>query len=487
MIGRAHELGAIVLALLLCALAPAARTEIPPELAAAIETTQRELPGLLHLKPGDRYLAGTDDAQIDALLARVAAGRWDATSEAAVWVVLEGFSREQGPTATYGRSLASRVAGLAATSRDVATLNGVARVLERFLADQSHEYSLLAQGLLSEKIRCGAASVGDDALVERIAAEVNPDRELVAIGSTDGTIADRYGLHPRADLFAVAARGESVAAAGYFGTVLVSADGGATWSAPATGTDEPLYAVALGPAGELWAAGRDGVVLRSTDGGATFSRRKTPFDRHVFGLFAPAADTVLAVGDFGLQLHSRDGGARWECIPREEDVILGRIAPAGADAVVAGEFGTLERLPEGRPPGRRAQLEGVPADLYVFDVWLDEAGRVGVAVGLGGAILRSEDGGATWARVGSEITRDLFGVGGAGERVTIVGEGGFAAHSTDGGRTFATSALPALPVSLTDVEVTPSGRAFAVGPRGLVLRSDDAGASFRPVHGAGAP
>jgi photosystem II stability/assembly factor-like uncharacterized protein len=166
-------------------------------------------------------------------------------------------------------------------------------------------------------------------------------------------------------------------------------------------------------------------------------------------------------------------------------VILGRLASAGEDAVVAGEFGTLERLPGGRPPGRRGQLQGVPADVYVFDVWFDEAGRVGVAVGLSGAILRSEDGGATWSRVEAPITRDLFGVGGAGERVAIVGEGGFAAHSSDGGRTFTTSELPPLPLALTDVELTASGRGFAVGPRGLVLRSDDSGASFRPVHGVG--
>jgi photosystem II stability/assembly factor-like uncharacterized protein len=473
-------------ALLLACAAAQARAEISPELASAIETTQRAHPGLLVIKPGDRYLAATGDAQLDALLAGIAAGHWDETSEAAVWSVLEGFSREQGPTATYGRNLTGRVAGLAATSGDAATLNGVARVLERFLADQSHSYSLLAQGLLSEKVRCGAASIGDDALVARVSAEVNPDKEL-GVGITDGTIADRYGIHPKADLFAVAIRGDSVAAAGYFGSVLISADGGATWSAPATGTDEPLYAVAFGPADELWAAGRGGVVLRSTDGGKSFVRRKTPFDRHVFGLFASAPGTALAVGDFGLQLRTTDGGGRWECIPREEDVILGRVAPAGPDAVVAGEFGTLERWPGGRPPGKRGVLVGVPGDIYVFDVWFDETGKVGVAVGLSGAILRSEDGGANWSRVDSPIARDLYGVGGSGDRVVIVGEGGFAAYSDDAGKSFTPAKLPALPVALTDVEVAASGKAFAVGPRGLVLRSDDRGSSVAFAHGGSAP
>jgi photosystem II stability/assembly factor-like uncharacterized protein len=125
----------------------------------------------------------------------------------------------------------------------------------------------------------------------------------------------------------------------------------------------------------------------------------------------------------------------------------------------------------------------VPSDVYVFDVWLDEAGTNGVAVGLSGAVLRTEDGGATWTRVDAPIARDLFGVGGSGSRVVVVGEGGFAAHSQDGGRSFETSDVPPLPIALHDVELTSEGRAYAVGPRGLVLRSDDAGTSFHVVHG----
>jgi len=483
--GPSRRALAATAALLLC-LAPAlARADVSPELASGIEATKRALPGLARFQDGDRFLVSTDDAAIAALLARIGAGQWDDTTATAVWVLLEGYSRQQGPVQSYGRSLAGQIAGTAASSGSAATLNGVAAVLERFLADQGHPFSILAQGLLSEKVRCGAASLGDDALVARISNEVNPDREL-GLGGTDGTIADRYGIHPQADLYSIATHGDSVAAAGYFGSLLISEDGGTTWAAPATGTDEPLYAVAYAPDGELWAGGRAGVLLRSTDGGKTFARRKTPFDRHIFGIYAPAPGTALAVGDFGLQLRTTNGGEHWECLPRKEDVILGRIAPAGADAVVAGEFGTLERMPDGQPPGRRGALAGVPDDLYVFDVWFDAAGRVGVAVGLSGAVLRSEDGGATWSRVDAGVARDLFGVGGDGERVVIVGEGGFAAYSDDGGKTFQPAALPPLPVGLNDVAVSSSGRAFAVGPRGLVLRSDDRGASFRVVHGGGA-
>jgi photosystem II stability/assembly factor-like uncharacterized protein len=472
---------AAALALSAIACACTARAADAPELQQAIETTRAKFPKLVHFAEGDHFLTGVDDAELDKLKAHISSGPWDASDEAAVWVVLEGFSREQGPAAAFGRNLMSELAGLAATSGNPATLEGVGHVLERFLGDESHPFSILAQGLLAEKIRCGAASQGLDDLVARITQEVNPDKGF-DFGSTDGTVADRFGIHPHADLFSVAASGTRVVAAGYFGTVLVSNDGGETWDAPATGTDEPLYAVAFGPNDEVWAGGRAGVMLHSKDAGRSWLRRPTPFSRHIFGLFASAPETVLAVGDFGLQLRSEDGGSRWTCIPREQDVILGRLVRAGPDAVGVGEFGTIERLRAGLPPGKRGALSDVPIDTYVYDAWFDGDGTIGVAVGLAGTILRTSDSGATWAPVKTPFTQDLFGVGGSGSRVVVAGEGGLLAVSTDGGLTFAAAESPPLPVPLTDVDFADERHAFAVGPRGLVLRSTDGGAHFAIVH-----
>jgi photosystem II stability/assembly factor-like uncharacterized protein len=67
--------------------------------------------------------------------------------------------------------------------------------------------------------------------------------------------------------------------------------------------------------------------------------------------------------------------------------------------------------------------------------------------------------------------------------VVISGEGGLLAFSEDGGRTFRAAESPPLPVTLTDAEFADAQRVFAVGPRGLVLRSDDGGAHFRLVRG----
>src|SRR5262249_4234477 len=162
------------------------------------------------------------------------------------------------------------------------------------------------------------------------------------------------------------------------------------------------------------------------------------------GLYANSPETLLAVGDFGLQLRTQDAGAHWTCIPRAQDVILGRLVRADGDAVVVGEFGTLERRPKGHPPGTRGALHGVPEDTYVYDAWFDAEGKTGIAVGLAGTILRSTDAGLSWSPIKTEFTEDLFGAGGSGTRVAVVGEGGLVAVSNDGGQTFARAESPPL-------------------------------------------
>jgi hypothetical protein len=245
------------------------------ELDAAIATARAAYPKLLRPPAGPgHFFGGVDDAELDALKARVTAGKWDEPTEAAVWVVLEGFSREQGPAATYGRNLTSDFAGLAAASGDRATLEGVGRILSRFLADQSHPYSIIAQALLSEKIRCGAASLGADDLVKSITKAVNPDKEF-DFGTTDGTVADRYGIHDRADCSAWRRADRASprrATSARFSCRATAARPGRA----VDGNDEPLYAVAYGPATSSGPRPRGRSALRDA---GQLAAPATPFAR----------------------------------------------------------------------------------------------------------------------------------------------------------------------------------------------------------------
>ena len=435
----AAALGAV--ALVVASLAVA---EVSPELDAAIATTRTAYPKLL--KPPaepDRYFGGVDDAELDdADGARRLRASGTSRREAAVWVVLEGFSREQGPAATYGRDAHQRHRGHRGgerRSRDAARCGADPRPLPR-----RREPPVLdprAGRCCPRRSAAARPRSATTTLVQRITAAVNPDRELSL---------RRHRRHGRRSLRPAPAtrtcsRGGARRARRGGGLLRhrarLAATAAQTWDAPDTGTDEPLYAVALGPDDELWAAGRAGVVVRSDDGGRSLLRRATPVrPPRVRPVRGRDRATLLAVGDFGLQLRTRDAGAHWTCIPREQDVILGRIAPAGRRrGAWSASSARSSACPTGTPPGRAATLAGVPEDFYVFDVWFDDRrSRSAIAVGLSGPIVRSEDGGASWSRVAVRSREDLFGVGRRGDaRRGRRARAGCSRSPTDGGQTFA--------------------------------------------------
>ncbi len=465
--GPARGLCLLLFALLLPA-AAAARLQFDE---ADVEATQRHFPGLMFFseQEGKRVLTSVGKEPLNRIYDELEAGEFRPATDIALRIVLQELSERTGAIGVEGRRIMEAIAGIAADSGSRDAIRGVAAILSDVAADDGHAYAAQASELLAEKVRCGAGAINDHELVAAIAAQTSPDRELAILSNTDGTVADRYGLHRRSDLFSLAVWNDRVVAVGHFGSMLISLDGGTTWDAPPTGTDQPLYAVTFDPEGEIWAAGRAGMVLHSADG-VGVRRSVTPFDRHFFGVVAPGEGRVRVVGDFGLQLASEDRGATWRCVPREEDVILGRINRAGSDYVAVGEFATIERLPDGELPGRRAVVEGVPDEFYLFDAWFDPEGRVGFAVGLGGTIIRSDDGGASWTRIESGLAADLYGVGGSGDRVVVVGEGGTVAISDDGGAHFDLVEVAPLPLPFYDVAFDSGGAAFIVGPRGLIGR-----------------
>jgi len=458
---------------------------LPESLQPDVERARQAFPNLIEYspRPGGVVISGVDPGALEALLARLTAGEFTPEIEAALRVLFQGIERQVGAVGALGRNVMQEIAGTTAVGGGKEALRGVARLLFEVM-EAGNAYSILAQELLSEKLRCGAAAIGDEDLTREIATRVSPDVQF-GVSHTDGTVADRYGLHDQANLYTVVADGPRVVATGGFGTIAISTDAGLSWATPATGTDEPLYAAAFGPEAEIWAVGRRGTVLHSTDNGRHFERIPTPFDRHFFGVSPLGPGEALVVGDYGLQLvRDREAGV-WRCEPRDEDIILGRVVPAGGDAALVAEFGTLERLPGGRVPGERGRLSGVPEDVYLFDLWFDAAGEVGIAVGLAGTVLRSEDGGAHWAAVATGLDADLYGVGGADDRVVVVGERGVVAISDDRGRSFSRADRLALRLPFYDVALSDPDTGFMVGPRGLIVALRDGGERAEVVRGPG--
>lgn len=118
------------------------------------------------------------------------------------------------------------------------------------------------------------------------------------------------------DLYAVStADGQHVVAAGYWGAVYWSEDGGTTWQRGETGTERLIYGVSMADARRGWAVGQLGTILRTEDGGRTWKsqpNKKEKEGTHLFGVHAIDATTAWVVGEWGTRLFSDDGGVAWQ-------------------------------------------------------------------------------------------------------------------------------------------------------------------------------
>ncbi|MFZ5550192.1 MAG: YCF48-related protein [Pseudomonadota bacterium] len=228
-------------------------------------------------------------------------------------------------------------------------------------------------------------------------------------------------------------------AVGHAGTVLVTADGGATWKPQVSGVDVALLAVAFLADGQRgWAAGDLGVLLATTDGGRNWRRLATGVDTVLNGLHAATDGLRLwAVTGAGV-LASRDAGRSWADVsPDERAGVLHdlRGSPDGQRLWAVGEGG---RLLTSTDEGRSWVTRRV-GEMDLTKVCFSADAKTGWAVGLGGVAI-SRDAGISWNRQ-EPVPHGLFlGV-----------------------------ACPA----------TAGGAGWVVGPEGTLLRSLDEGASWQ--------
>lgn len=195
------------------------------------------------------------------------------------------------------------------------------------------------------------------------------------------------------DLFAVSAPTSAhVVAAGYWGSVYVSDDGGSTWTKGVTGTRKLLYDVSMADAQKGWTVGQEGTILRTEDGGLTWTQQATNKQAegsHLFAVHALDANTAWAVGDWGTRVFTDDGGKTWQdfsLMIDEQHPQFVWLAPPEQERVRSGQK--------------------VYEDVGLTDVYCRPAPSHSCwIIGEFGYIFRSETGGGTWER--ASIQQDL--------------------------------------------------------------------------------
>src|SRR6267142_406451 len=206
---------------------------------------------------------------------------------------------------------------------------------------------------------------------------------LAAPARADGAFVDPLDLpsapspvSPKRLLTAVTFAGPRLVAAGQRGHLLWSDDRGRTWTQAEVPVSSDLTALAFPDPQHGWAVGHDGVVLVTADGGKTWTRQLD--GRRISPLFSAAmtanglpdsvreqisflaqkgADLPLldvwfddeksgfVIGAFNLILHTADGGLTWvpwlDRIENPKALHLYGVHRAGGALFIAGEQGLM--------------------------------------------------------------------------------------------------------------------------------------------------
>jgi photosystem II stability/assembly factor-like uncharacterized protein len=219
------------------------------------------------------------------------------------------------------------------------------------------------------------------------------------------------------------------------------------------------------------AAGQRGHVVYSDDRGRTWAQAEVPVSSDLTSLAFPTAQRGWAVGHDGVILATVDGGRTWT-----KQLDGRQISPLLTAAVTA----------KGLADSVREQISFLAqkgADLPLLDVWFDDQ-KSGFAVGAFNLILRTTDGGATWApwldRVENPKGLHLYSVRRAAGALWIAGEQGLLLKLDPAEQRFLPCPTP-YPGSFFGV-TGDEGMVLAYGLRGNVFQSVDGGASWHKVQ-----
>jgi photosystem II stability/assembly factor-like uncharacterized protein len=321
-------------------------------------------------------------------------------------------------------------------------------------------------------------------------------------------------------------------AAGDFGTVLRTDDGGSSWSGLQTGVTVNLGRVRMIGADSFvvsggctvrrsddggrsfrrlpWTASdercssgvvgfsfpssqvgylqlADGNVLRSSDSGTTWSRRTVvPGTRAAPGGGNAAPTDIVFTGEdtgfvstsYGAVYQTSDGGSTWTpSIEGWEAPLRGLAFPDPQHGYVVGDNGVVIQTSDGGATWGLTQYTAVD-NFTAIDCINDQRCLVGTAAG--DRLARTEDGGANWTYLTPSSDR-IRSVAFADEnRATAVGDGGATVISNDGGSRFSRVG-GRLVGTYTGLRATTTNFAYAFGRGGALAKSLDGGATWHAI------
>jgi photosystem II stability/assembly factor-like uncharacterized protein len=275
-------------------------------------------------------------------------------------------------------------------------------------------------------------------------------------------------LAPKSLLLDVARAGDRLVAVGDRGHVLLSGDEGRTWKQVVVPTRAMLTGVSFGDAQHGCAVGHDGIILVTTDGGLTWThqRRNTEIDTIWLDVHLYDNAHGLAVGAYGKWITTYDGGKTWvDVSDRGDESHLNHI-DVGADEAtyVAGEGGLLLMAKKRDVDWSRADV-GYEGSLFGT---LPLASKRVLTYGLRGHVFVSDDAGKSWT--GHELPVPVLIMAGVQLKsgvIVLAGAGGNFFLSKDNGGSFAHWKPAEYLGGVSALLETKDGSLLAVGESGV--------------------
>jgi photosystem II stability/assembly factor-like uncharacterized protein len=193
-----------------------------------------------------------------------------------------------------------------------------------------------------------------------------------------------------------------------------------------------------------WAVGAEGSIVHTDDGGETWTRQKSPVGFHHMRVFFANPHKGWIASEQTHILTTDDGGRNWRVQFQDEDFILKSISFTDAlHGWTVGEFGCIYQTTDG---GAHWEKQGghyeinedqeLVGDPSLFDVEALDALRAW-AVGIGGTVTRTSDGGKTWERVDAGFPNvQLYCIDSDRAGTLVIGGRGVCRYSVDNGRTW---------------------------------------------------
>lgn len=306
-------------------------------------------------------------------------------------------------------------------------------------------------------------------------------------------------------------------AVGRNGTIINTTNGGYTWYPQESGTWKHLKSVTFFDYNNGWSVGDSGTILRTTNGGLTWLNRSLDIGYAVNAIeFLTLQKGFICTGE-GKLLTTNTGGNSWSQISGIQAYYLTSIFFLDNNNGWVGGYNSLYKTSDGGQSWTSITLLGFPqiVELNFID------GQNGIATLLGGEIIKTTNGGATWNQIVQNLNNSavrsakffdqttLFAVtsrGGIFKSVNggvnwtlsqqtnelslnkivkltsdicwIVGDNGFTLRSSNSGNSWAKSTIYYTDKTINDLVVFGTSKGCAVTSDGKILRSTNGGATW---------